>query len=548
MRMRFLCLIIAAFLLFPASSPWEGAAAVAPAGVIPETGRYVATNSFPLHTIVEIRNIENNRSTHAIVVKGLDSPGLLALVSLEVAQIIGMRSGSISRVRMLQPSDPMAYLRFTEGLSPFNLPENYISEEELLAQLYGDDTYIPPSAAETAQLPSQSHSVPLVPPSVPGAVIERGYIVDEPEWGGSGRLSIVDIPEYNITPLTPFPEYELAGSETFTLPETSLTDVPVIAEAKEPVVEEPVIPESPAEIELAHEPEAEPETELVYEPELEPETELAYEPEIQIIEEPVFIANNDRDEIIKDVPQRYEETSLSEIVKDVPLYNPEEQHEGIDKEAPIYMTELPRDEVIKDVSERVEHQSVEYVAQEKPVEETTPTDSEYIASEEPPVEGEYVAEQPPVEDQGERQTETTYRLVQTDEQPPPSTLYGIDMNEIIPGITETAGSAPSIPMSVIVTAPVTPAVTQAAADQSFSVQTITRLDYGQYYVQLAALPRDQVENTIKSIDRRYNPVVLREADNLYRVLIGPLNQGESAAILQRFRTIGFSDAFVRRAN
>ena len=552
MRMRFLFLIAAAFLLFPASSPWEGAAAVAPAGEIPETGRYVATNSFPLHTIVEIRNIENNRSTHAIVVKGLDSPGLLALVSLEVAQIIGMRAGSISRVRMLQPSDPMAYLRFTEGLSPFNLPENYISEEELLAQLYGDDKYVPPASTETAQAPNPSYSIPLIPPSVPGAVIERGYVVDEPEWGGSGRLSIIDIPEFDVSPLAPFPEYELADNEMLSLPVLVYNPEPKIEPETEPVSEPETElsyePEPEPEAELAYEPEAEPETELVYEPALEPEAELALVPEP--VDDPVYITNNDRDEIIKDVPQRYEETSLSEIVKDVPVYNPEEHLDSNNKETPLYLTELPRNEVIKDVSERTEYPPADYIAMEKPVEETPLSNDEYIASEELPDSDEQIAVQPPIEDQSDKQTETSYRLVQTDEQPPPSTPYGLNLNEIIPGVVETTSTVPSIPVapSVVVTQPVSPPVTTVASDQTFSVQTITRLDNGQYYVQLAALPRDQVENTISSIDRRYNPVVYRETDNLYRVLIGPLNQGESAAILQRFKTIGFSDAFVRRAN
>ena len=584
MKMRFLCLTIAAILLFTSSSPWEGAAAVAPAGEIPETGRYVATNSFPPHTIVEIRNIENSRSTHAIVVRGLDSPGLLALVSREVAQILGMRAGSISRVRMLQPSDPMAYLRFTESLTPglnLNTADHYASEEELLARLYGDDTYVPPAVAQTAQVPDLSHTVPLVPPAVPSSVIERGYIVDEPEWGGTGRLSIIDIPQFEIDPLSP--PVEIAQPQPQTAPVKPATEpatAPVqIAEPKpaaepvytraEPVTEpaiiahpepvtEPVIvqrPEPVTEPVIVQRPEPVKETVIVQEPAPviaqipEPVTEPVREEVPAVKDDPVYITQNDREEIIKDSPQRYEETPSTEIVKEAPLYNPEEILDSVNKDTPLYVTELPRDEIIKDIAEREEYLfEDEYTVVEKPVYERPVT--------EPPIdEPRFIAEaaveplftaQPPVE-RPVIQPRTPYTLVQTDEQPPQNTIYGIDPNNLIPGVsTPSVSSAPVIP-SVVVTQPlITPSIPSAVNEQSFSVQTISRLDNGQYYVQLAALPENLVENTIRLIDRRYNPVVYKDSDNLYRVLIGPLNHGESAAVLQRFRTIGFSDAFVRR--
>ncbi|MCL2266827.1 MAG: SPOR domain-containing protein [Treponema sp.] len=527
MKTRFLFLLITALVFLPASSPWEGAAAVAPAGEIPETGRYVATNSFPPHTVVEIRNIENNRSTHAIVVKGLDSPGLLAMVSLEVAQILGMRSGSISRVRMLQPSDPMAYLRFSESLTPPSNPDYYISEEELLAQLYGSDPYMPPSdvpppASQTAQVPDFSNTIPLIPPAVPNNVTDRGYVVDEPEWGGSGRLTIIDIPKFDIEPLEPFPDNVIADNIT---PDPSNGTPPIDGPFTDsaPYIAEP---EKKEEI-----------TEVVYEP--VPVTEDA-----PVIIEPVYTALYDKDEVIKDVPKRYEEYPSAEIVKVVPDYNPEEFHENINKDTPVYLTELPRDEVIKDVSDRIEADvPAEYIVEKEP--EQSPlllplNEEEYIAEAQPK---ELPKEEHVAKDEPEVDTYTSYTLVEAGEQPPPNSIYGIDLNNLIPNIvSDERPQAPAVTAQPVITTPV-PSVT---ADPSFSVEAIPRLENGQYYVQLAALPYELVENTIDRIDRRYNPKVFKDTDNLYRVLIGPLNQGESAAILQRFRTIGFNDAFVRR--
>ena len=581
MKMRFLCLIIAAMILFPASSSWEGAAAVAPAGEIPETGRYVATNSFPPHTIVEIRNIENSRSTHAIVVKGLNSPGLLALVSREVAQILGMRAGSISRVRMLQPSDPMAYLRFTESLSSdFNLNtiDNYVSEEELLARLYSDDRYVPPPPAQNTQVPNTSSTVPLIPPAVPNSVIERGYVVNEPEWGGTGRLSIIDIPQFEVDPVLPFTEHEIAQADPvlpFTEHEIAQVD-PVLPFTEHEIAQaEPQTPPARAEVVPAAEPIVQEPT-PVAEPAIVQQPAPAIEPAVTQIPEPVvdenlpvvkndpvYVTQNDRDEVIKNIPQRYEETSSAEIVKEIPFYNPEDSLKSINKDTPVYITEQPRalndvnkdiplflteqprdlndvdkdippyiteqpqDEIIKDIADRVDYYfEDEYTVAEKPVE-----DRPFITEPSVPV----IPGQP-------IQPGTSYTLVQTNEQSPPSTIYGIDPNALIPGIS----MPPAIPSVVAVQPAVIPSTPSAVREQLFSVQTISRLDNGQYYVQLAALPENLVENTIRLIDRRYNPVVFRDSDNLYRVLIGPLNHGESAAVLQRFRTIGFRDAFVRR--
>jgi len=58
---------------------------------------------------------------------------------------------------------------------------------------------------------------------------------------------------------------------------------------------------------------------------------------------------------------------------------------------------------------------------------------------------------------------------------------------------------------------------------------------------------ESLENNIGGIDRHYEPKVFKDGDKWYRVLLGPLNQGESAAVLARFKSIGYKDAFVRVA-
>jgi hypothetical protein len=79
---------------------------------------------------------------------------------------------------------------------------------------------------------------------------------------------------------------------------------------------------------------------------------------------------------------------------------------------------------------------------------------------------------------------------------------------------------------------------------------ISSLEKGKYYLQLAAytLP-ELVEDELARIDSFY-PRAIQETGNpekpLYRILIGPVNLGESGALLQRFKTSGYRDAFVRK--
>jgi len=453
MKKYFYICVIAAFFTLQGSSPWEGAAAVAPSGELPEDGFYVATNSFPRNTVVDITNIESGKSTRAIVSNTINSPGLLAVVSKQAADLIGMKEGSISRIRMVQPSDPIAYMRFTETMSS-DIPEydsgsviteENINEEALLAEVYDDDKYTPVEPEiETVEAPRSSTA-------------GLGYVMDEPEWGGSGRLQIVDLPGYEVLPFEPVPDYSSVS----------------IAEA---------------------EPEIEPEEEPAYISEAD-ENYLVIEEEPAIAEaqpfreEPIIIAdNNTKRDVVKDVGEKINERDP----------------EDFEKDTPVYFAEKPRNEVIKDVSP---WQDREQVAAE-PVRKEEPVKQVYVP-------------------------------VETTPNPPPS-VYGIDPNDIIPGIVIATPERPAVQI-----APPAPLI---QSSQNFSVRTISHLDRGQYYVQVAALSADNVEPAIRAIDRSYSPVVYKNGDNMYRILIGPLNQGESAAILARFKSIGYRDAFVRRGS
>jgi len=468
MRKKIFIVVIAALCLFVSASPWEGAAATAPEGELPGNGRYIATNSFPRNTVVDIVNIETNKSTRVIVARGLDSPGLLAIVSREAAELIGMRPGSVSRIRMTQPSDPVAYVRFTEGLSS-GIPD-YDSGDVMTEEKY--EEFINPSVP-----PAPSTGAVPAPPAVPAfaAATDTGYpaYVLEPEWSGAkssagSARDIVDLP-----PIYTPPEKK------------SETPAPVLTDKPEKIAE--AVP-----------------------------------------------AKTDKTE---DVSDKADETKIAEA-------GPEDEEitdESSEKLADADTEES--DELSEDSEKIAEAKPADAVKTDETSDKTAdvfPDDDYDAVAEYVPDDDEYYTDDFPKEPDAIAEAEDTdkkaeYNIVPTDNRPP-SSIYGIDPAFIIPGITNASNPETPVKSNNLIN------------DPNFSVPRIYELARGSYYVQLASFDSaESVQNSINRIDQHFNPVVYKDGDKWYRILLGPLNQGESAAVLARFKSIGYKDAFVRVA-
>jgi cell division septation protein DedD len=99
---------------------------------------------------------------------------------------------------------------------------------------------------------------------------------------------------------------------------------------------------------------------------------------------------------------------------------------------------------------------------------------------------------------------------------------------------------------------VVPPATAPVSSESFSIPSLARLEQGKYYVQLSAYNiKEQVEAAVAKIGKAY-PLAVQNVgtqDNpMFRLLVGPVNLGESGALLQRFKGSGYKDAFIRQGN
>jgi hypothetical protein len=204
---------------FVGASIWEGSAAVSAGGELPERGYYAATNSFPRNTIVDITNLETGKTVRVIVAAALETPGLLAVLSRDAAGEIGLPSRSVGRIRMIQPTDPIAFSRFTEGLGSSGDPDY---DPQALIR-----SYAAPVPSESSVPPAGSRSDGAVSPEP-----ESAWIFQEPGSSGSSpvdtppayppedrgsAVTILEEPKNSLLPQTPVQQYPYADGGAYDL-------------------------------------------------------------------------------------------------------------------------------------------------------------------------------------------------------------------------------------------------------------------------------------------------------------------------------------------
>jgi hypothetical protein len=430
--------VVPAILILIGASVWEGSAAVSIAGELPEGAYYVATNSFPRNTVVDVTNLENGRTIRVIVAAGLDSPGLLAMLSRNAATAIGMQIRAIGRIRMTQPSDPVAFSRFTEqnelsgeGAAPAPAPNAVVSATVRTATV-GDLASSTPEDRFYSTVINRPET--YVPPPVAYPQDGSVHVEPRPAW----------IPEEAGTPPeiaeTPYPD---APPPLYDPP---LTAVP----GPDPAQPQPMLV-SPAYPNMS----------------------------------------------LSSSPYAWQTSP--------PYIAPPTGAPPLPPEARITL---------------------------EPAEERPPRD---------PSARELLSLPPPPQQAGAATGDDTY----------------LDPRYFIGPIPQPP--RPPRPPAKIINAPqpapprtpqpVPRATVQAPGDSIFSVPVIKELENGKRYVQIGAFTRpDTLETAVARTNRSYPLAIQTGGSNntlVYRLLIGPLNAGESAAVLQRIKSSGFADAFVR---
>jgi hypothetical protein len=447
-----------AILILTGASVWEGSAAVSLGGELPEGAYYAATNSFPRNTVVDVTNLENGRTIRVIVAAGLDSPGLLAMLSRNAAAAIGIQSRGIGRIRMTQPSDPVAFSRFTEdqelsgGGDPLAAAPDGVISSTVRTATVGDLAAPTPEDRFYNTVVNRPES--YMPPAV--AYPQDGSVQTEPQpsW----------LPEEAGTPPTitetPYPEAA-----------PPLSDPPLVAvPAPEPAQPQPMLvaPEPPK---------ADP----------YPNSSLNSSPYVWQTSPP-YVAP----------PMEAPALPPNSVIT---LELAEERPPHGQPTIPEDLSSIP--------------------LQQRPAGNDTYLDPRYFIGPIP---------------QPATQAQSPARII-----PPQAAPHA-----------PQAQSTPQRPVPQPQPAPQKAAsqgTVPAKGDTIFAVPFITQLEGGKQYVQIGAFTQpDTLETAVVNANRSYPLAIQTGGSNntqVYRLLIGPLNAGESAAVLQRIKGGGFPDAFVR---
>lgn len=402
---------------------------------------------------------------------------------------------------------------------------------------------------------------------------------EEPETGVAGP---VDKYESYIAD-DEFPEYEndadITGiEEDYQLPEESIAYDKYDDDSEFQDYDEETEPEVTDEVEATDEPEVEDVVEVEEAPAEEPYVEEnTIETDVPSIQPSVNEVPVKAEEVPASAP--YVEEGVTEE-----LVIPEDEPAKADTSVPVVTEEL----VLPEESETVSDPVVEELAvitPEETAEDTTSTEvteenitepevfeeesvvetpvqieeEEFIPAEVPaeePVETP-VEETPVVEDItegaliGEEDVYQAIQLVPAEEVPVETEPAPAEVEEIIVSLEEANVETPSVEAETETPVAVEPVVENVVETPKtgYEKYIVDRdaLEKGKYYVQIASFKNDEnICAVIENYSNNYPIAIVVAANGVKQVLIGPLNMDEYGAVIERFKSYGYKDAFLKK--
>lgn len=435
---------------------WEGNGGIGSSTDFPAEGLFVRSDMFPKHTLLEITNLEKNVKARAVVIGPSGIPGLLASLSPELGEKLGVPRGKVIRIRVLTPSP--------------------VNEE-------GDDgKSISAAGPESQDLDNNPALFVASHSDLPNANLKKEEAESVSENTGSDTILYDDL-----------------KSPIEDTPSKTAEDVPVVEEVPDvdaipdPVVEEPEV-EPIKEAEKVEEKPAE-DSSLMYAPEtVAPITETYMEPAKE--NPPITV-----DPINE--PAAKPEAAPSPVTEVSEPQEPEQPKEEIEDVEVV-------DPVVEPVDETpAEEKKVDTVASITPKNEPASDTSENLPA---PVEKISVEETPVEEAEDSGTYEETDSDIYTAAEEKPEEESAVPVNEIKP--------------------------------------VSSKLEKGKTYVQIVIYDdKYNRDDVLKKYGKKY-PMVVEERlvknNTRYTIFVGPLKPDETGAVLERFKQLGFKDAFLKK--
>lgn len=536
MKFRFTIFLLCAVVLVPLSAQyeWEGNAVVGSYGEFPREGNYAASNTFPRNTVVVVTNVNTGAQTELIVTRRLDEPGIFMLLSEDAGNELEIRGDRPVRVRA-RPS----YGNGVTAVSPSqDLP-------------YSPDPDINPAAGArdpnaAALRPGAREPLSVMPEAAAPVGQPRGGVAQGIDTA-AGRLmdptngdpirsfpparSITPAPiDPSEEPLEPEPVSDVVDpglgtqrpSEPDTLP--SVTPVPSVRQAEEPIDEDPDSDEAPPDQENRIERALQmvrsrmPKSRLF--PAAEEDSVATFVPPRRPEDAPLELTGR----LAEAKPPSEDPAVETPVLVEVPLTPTEVPEEPLDTgpvAAAIGPMAAPEEEVVASLPEaepRIDRPAADHLGQigVPPVEEV-------------PEELPEAAPLPP--------EDAVLSLVPAEERPP------------VGPPTPREDEGPTVPPARVEEPRVTAVSPRSAEWAEANLPLVKSLRAESYYLQVGAYTSPQSAKTaVDGLSTDYPTAVLETAVDdrqVYRVFVGPLEADEQGTVLYFVRAKGYRDAFIR---
>lgn len=539
--------VLAACFMFASFSPsLDGRAVVVESGVFPQ-GLFAKTVGYLPGDIISVANITGETTVDLLVIGALDpSEGVAIMLSPEAADAIGIDKDANNIVKITKRSGQDERVYGTAIIAKQNPGEVEQDVAPVIKEEEESFDAAPAKEAFVEELPEEEEEEFIAEEEIPEETaedesedeFEEEFEADEEEF----EAEVEDESEENLEEENVIPEEnESEDAETEETEETP--DSEFIEEAEEEAVAEEE--EAETEEDLEEEYEEEPLVDLPVETEetTDEETEEAVEAE----EETEGEAEELDTEIEEEIGLPFDEEAEEEYIVPLPLAPVEE---SVEEEVP----ELPYEEESEDddtIDAIIEAELEDYEAENYDESEET---EEYEAIVLVPVDAVPPVTEIEETDENEVSVEETTSVeeapaVEIDEVEDVESVED-DVDENAPIIIEPVASTEPAP---VVVEPVKETAKESVGKSEMSYEKymvggLGDLQSGKYYIQLAALTSDEnIMEIVNKYSKNYPITIVPMAGGVRKqVMVGPLSMDEYAVVLERFKSYGYKDAFLRK--
>ena len=538
--------VTAGCLMFASFSPsLDGRAVVVDDGVFPQ-GLFAKTVGYLPGDIITVTNIAGDATVDILVIGALDpSEGVAIMLSPEAAQAMGIEKGANNIVKITKRSgqDERVYGNAVISKSAAEIDDWDDESFDNIADEENTEAFVEPEAQ-----PAEEEAAPEeAAPEKEEDFAEESFEEEESAFEEPEVEEDFEEGEF---------EEEFAEPEEEAAEETPAEEE-AEEEAEESFEEEAFEEEAPAEEAIEEEPlEEEALEEEALESE-EPLEEDAFEEESEALEEEEF-------EEAEEAPaeEAFDADELSELpAEEEPL-----EEETFEEEAP---AEEPAEEEFEEEALAEEAEEEDIPAEEsfeEEAEEEKPAEEAFLADELGDLPGAFVPEEEDEDEELEELEEEAEEaeesdeyeaivLVPVDSNPPESDsdeVEDIIAEDELESIEEESLEAAPVEInqsiSVITNAPIVEDKPEATSYDKYIVPSLKDLESGKYYIQIAVYGND--ENILEVINKYGNnypiTIVPMAGGKTKQVLIGPVTMDEYKVVLERFKSYGFKDAFLRK--